>query len=714
MVNLLKTIVILITRHSRATGGKKLLQISLFLYFFSSVWANAQQLVYSNICNCGVTANGGSAAFGSGTLNLPVQIPSNSTIKKAYLIAARDSLADDFTITLNGINYTFTSNSIVTNEFLAYNDIGFIRPNSGMHIMDITNDINPSITNYSLVIPPHPNPLKGSYMLFYLYIVFENPLLSKTALNLYLNKYDVSPFISYNLSNMNKINNLNPVCLAIVNTYACDTIQDGSYVAVNANTIGLIGGEELNSPFTCIGAWANFAHYNDSLFGLDDDTPDNLMGGTDALADIKSYVNNRDTAVNVTFTYQTPSWQNGRLTNPIRAVMLSYSTPCDTFTTTATTNQDTICQGDSIQLAATGGATYSWFSAFSTFNDSTLANPLATPSQTTTYIVSIKNDSGCVKTEHVKVWVNPTPKPDTITVTPQICGNTDGSIVVGNIPNGTAPFNYTLTNLQTLTSSTQTSNVFSQLSTSGFQLLTQDANGCVWQSDTIFVPEINNASANFNLYTIPYIFPEPNPLGAAPLTVYTQNASVNVNSYEWWVMSNELGVRDTITQYSSLNTQHTFEEGGTYDICLFSYNNLPQCGDTACKTIIIDSVVTIIDDSLVLIIPNVFTPNNDGNNDNFVIEIQSANLLEKLEVEIFNRWGQLVSSSRFNVQGLASAVANSPSGLEDFTIWDGTTTTGTKVPEGTYFYVVTYIKIPASAGMTGETKTEKGTITLLR
>src|SRR5690606_17953830 len=51
------------------------------------------------------------------------------------------------------------------------------------------------------------------------------------------------------------------------------------------------------------------------------------------------------------------------------------------------------------------------------------------------------------------------------------------------------------------------------------------------------------------------------------------------------------------------------------------------------------------DVSPAVVITNIITPNGDGQNDNFVIEIQSANLLESLEVEIFNRWGQLVPGS---------------------------------------------------------------------
>ncbi|MDT8413678.1 MAG: gliding motility-associated C-terminal domain-containing protein, partial [Vicingaceae bacterium] len=680
----------------------KHLRFSLALtgaFFFIVSLANGQILFEQGIVYGGVTANGGSAAFGSGTINMPVQIPPNSTIKKAYLFAARDSLADDFTISLNGINYTFTSNSIVTSGFLAYNDIGFSRPNSSIHVMDITNNINSTVNNYSLVIPPHTNPLKGSYMLFYLYIVFENPLLPKISFNLYLNNDDVSPLINYNLNNINKINNINSVCLAVVNTYACDTIQDGSYVSVNSNTIGLIGGEELNSPWTCVGAWANFAYYNDSLFGLDDDIADSTMKGTDALADIKSYVNNGDTAVDVTFTYQTPSWQNGRLTNPIRAVMLSYSTPCDTFTTTATTTQDTICLGDSVQLNATGGVTYNWYGAFGGLSDTSIANPMASPPQTTTYIVTIKNDSGCVKTEHVKIWVSPEPKPDTIVVTPQTCGNADGSITVGIIPQGTPPFTYTLTNLQTSTAVTQTNNVFSQLSIFNYQLSIIDNNGCTWQSDTLFVPQLNNVTASFT--SVPQApFSNPNQsLGKAPMEVSFFNTSQNANMFEWSITQQPNN--DAIIQHSTFNTQHFFTEGGTYEVCLIAYNNQPQCADTSCKTIFIDH-----NENVSVFIPNVFTPNGDNENDNFVVQVLGVNLLENLEVEVFNRWGQEVGSRKWEVGSLGELPVFS--GMTELVIWNGKTTAGNKASEGTYFYVVNYTT------KQGETVTEKGTVSLLR
>jgi gliding motility-associated-like protein len=671
---------------------KRVFLIFIFLLFYWNSFS--QQLFYSDILYGGVTGNGGSVANGSGTITLNLSIPQNSTIKKAYLLAARDSLADDITVTLNGFNYTFSNATIITSGFNAVTNLPLDRPNSSMHAIEITSDIDSSINSYSITIPPQFNGIKGAYMYFYLYVVFENPLLPKINCNLFLNTQDAAGITSYNLNNLMPINNNKPVSLAVAATYFCDTILDGSYVQVNNDTLGVIGGEDLNSNlWTCVGAWANFAHYNDSLFGLDDDTADSLMAATDALADIKSYVNNGDTAVNVTFTYQTLNNSNGGiLTNPIRAVMLSYSTPCDTFTTTITAN-DSICMGSNLQLQATGGSKYSWFSAFGGLSDTSIANPVATPTQTTTYIVTITNDSGCVKTEQVKIWVNPLPEPDTLIVTNNFCGDSVGSLQVGNVSSNTGPYSYDLTNLQTLITQSQISNLFTGLSTGDYLLQITDANGCQF-TDTVSITETNNVQANFTA----------NPSsGSAPLLVDFMNTSQNATNY-FWEITNERG--DTINQIPvctgmtvNCGMQYTFDSLGAYQVCLVAYNNIPTCADTVCKTIIVNEQV----DSLIIIIPNIFTPNNDGNNDHFVLQISGVSLIKELKIEIFNRWGILVKSNKFKVE---SSQHSSPT--TQYTIWDGRTTAAKLAPEGTYFYVINYIKLD------GELKTEKGTVTLLR
>lgn len=64
----------------------------------------------------------------------------------------------------------------------------------------------------------------------------------------------------------------------------------------------------------------------------------------------------------------------------------------------------TICLGDSIQLTATGGSSYSW-SPSTGLSNVTIANPYSKPSDTTKYVVSISNQI-CVATDTVSVNVN--------------------------------------------------------------------------------------------------------------------------------------------------------------------------------------------------------------------------------------------------------------------------------------------------------------------
>jgi gliding motility-associated-like protein len=83
----------------------------------------------------------------------------------------------------------------------------------------------------------------------------------------------------------------------------------------------------------------------------------------------------------------------------------------------------------------------------------------------------------------------------------------------------------------------------------------------------------------------------------------------------------------------------------------------------------------VVYDSLVLQIPNVFTPNNDGMNDTFTIKVEGV---KELSVAIFNRWGNLMKEYRSTLN-LSPAIIN---------LWDGRSATGEEVPEGVYFYVI--------------------------
>ncbi len=67
---------------------------------------------------------------------------------------------------------------------------------------------------------------------------------------------------------------------------------------------------------------------------------------------------------------------------------------------------DNLCFGSSYRLQASGGASYLWVSADSTFT-STLPEPLVTPTDTTIYYVTITDSDGCVKTDTVTIHVIP-------------------------------------------------------------------------------------------------------------------------------------------------------------------------------------------------------------------------------------------------------------------------------------------------------------------
>ncbi len=82
-----------------------------------------------------------------------------------------------------------------------------------------------------------------------------------------------------------------------------------------------------------------------------------------------------------------------------------YVSVIDTFALTA--NNAVMCNGDKTSLLATGAATYQWTPS-STLSAANIANPMASPTGTTTYTVTGKDSHGCfTRTADVTVTVNP-------------------------------------------------------------------------------------------------------------------------------------------------------------------------------------------------------------------------------------------------------------------------------------------------------------------
>jgi photosystem II stability/assembly factor-like uncharacterized protein len=95
-------------------------------------------------------------------------------------------------------------------------------------------------------------------------------------------------------------------------------------------------------------------------------------------------------------TYARSIWSIG-----VDSILTNYN-----LALTASAN-DTICAGSTVQLTAAGAATYVWTPAASLSCDS-CASPLATPSVTTTYVVS-GSIGNATATDTITVYVNPQP-----------------------------------------------------------------------------------------------------------------------------------------------------------------------------------------------------------------------------------------------------------------------------------------------------------------
>jgi len=79
------------------------------------------------------------------------------------------------------------------------------------------------------------------------------------------------------------------------------------------------------------------------------------------------------------------------------------------------------------------------------------------------------------------------------------------------------------------------------------------------------------------------------------------------------------------------------------------------------------SISTTACDSVTIFIPNVFSPNGDGKNDQFYFRTTGIN---ELNYTIYNRWGEIIFT------------ATAPD-----TRWAGKTSSGTTAPDGVYYYV---------------------------
>ncbi len=164
------------------------------------------------------------------------------------------------------------------------------------------------------------------------------------------------------------------------------------------------------------------------------------------------------------------------------------------------------------------------------------------------------------------------------------------------------------------------------LDTTVAKLIVKSAeNGCDFSIDIPF--EVNEVIANFEqIDSVTY----------CEGYGFIKNTSQNANKYQWQTPEGEINEE-------SIPILLKYPSAGEYTISLIATNTNNGCSGSITKTISLDEVPDFF------IIPNLFTPNNDGENDFFKPVILDPNFDDAIsikEFKIYNRFGNLVYNNQ--------------------------------------------------------------------
>ena len=140
------------------------------------------------------------------------------------------------------------------------------------------------------------------------------------------------------------------------------------------------------------------------------------------------------------------------------------------------------------------------------------------------------------------------------------------------------------------------------------------------------------------------------------------------------VISVEFGDLSNPVVFDGDSICHSFAEKGIYDVCISSERYDPKTSDIClakdtCISISISCDPNELCNIADIKVPNGLTPNGDNIND--VLRIIKPASCRKIEISIYNRWGQLV---------WAQADCDNT--------WDGQSLNGNILPDGTYYLIL--------------------------
>ncbi len=298
------------------------------------------------------------------------------------------------------------------------------------------------------------------------------------------------------------------------------------------------------------------------------------------------------------------------------------------------TNDTVICKGSQIQLSASGGNFYTW-SPSAGLSDSTISNPISTPTNTIKYYLVVTDNKGCKTIDSVKISIKQLPA---FGVQPAIA-----NVCIGD-------------SLLLTASGGDTYNWFPSSTVSQ----PDSASTYVFPSKNIIYEVIikeNTCNITDSLFTAINV-------NAKPVVTTSKTNDVDC-SFGQATLHATGGVKylwqppTTLTDVNSSSTVATPSQTTTYYVLV---SNLYAC--TTKDSIQVN--VSASNGSNAYLMPSAFTPNKDGLNDCF--GIKKWGYTSNLQFKIYNRWGILLFS-----------------GASASSCWDGTYK-GIPQPAGTYIY----------------------------
>jgi len=278
-------------------------------------------------------------------------------------------------------------------------------------------------------------------------------------------------------------------------------------------------------------------------------------------------------------------------------------TGTDQVTVTVTTLQtanagpdQAICLGGSTTLAASGGVTYSWSPPLG-LSDTTIPDPVAQPTATITYTVTVTDAEGCSGTDSMVLTVTPL---DFANAGPdqEVCAGASTTL------NASGGVSYTWSPTTGLSDPAIPNPTVTPTGPITYTVVMRDADGCIDSDEmSISILPLPTVSLGEDFEAC---------LGQVRLIAADGQPG---QSYVW--STGDTGPIISVTT------------SGTYEVT----------ASNACGTAT-DAITVIFSDcDCAIFIPNAFTPNGDGFNDVWQPVVCPV---ERYELFIFNRWGEMI------------------------------------------------------------------------